>query len=766
MRPNDRRIRPYRLALSLLAAGCALLPLAVHAQGLVPPDFFNAPVDPAAPTAVEADELVFDAVNNVINANGDVVVRASGYTLAGNRLVYRRTSGELDFVGDVVITDPSGNVSRSANLKVTGGLKQAFLDSLTITGYDGSRITADSADYDSAVQTILTRASYAPCGECIDAQGRRIGWSVSAAKVTYTKADGSVALEQPSLALLGVPVAWLPYLWIPNLSNEALQRIPRPSLAYSEEIGLKVEVPFSVYSSKFTDIILSPALVSGQGFLMGAEWVQRFDKGAFQVKASGLYQFNPDAFDFADARREWRGAIQTSGQFVPVEDWTVGFAYAAFTDSAYFEDYFINPGRAAINEVYATHLTADTYIDARVQQYNLLGDNTDQSRDQQGIALPNLRAEHTFRFGPDLGQLDVEGKLLGFTRKADRRAVVNGVPYDYAYAGNRLHGMAQARWQNQYIVGGVVATPFAGVRVDGSYYDGNSLLPSAPPEQALVGATPIAAIDVRYPLVASSPGVTHLVEPIGQIVYRGSDQSAPGITNEDAQSVVLDDTNLFSYNRFTGIDRQETGLRANIGARYLADFNDGSHFELVAGQSFQLVGPNSFALGDQVNAGVGSGLETASSYAVLGAYGRLESGFTGSGKLQLDADDFTIARGGLGVGYAADGWAAALNYRYTEAVRAAGQLRDQNEIGADVTVPVAEYWSVSASAYWDINANSYLLAGAGLNYDDGFLQFGANATRTGPTHVSPDETRVLATFKLKAPAGFNAGYSGAVPLGN
>ena len=84
------------------------------------------------------------------------------------------------------------------------------------------------------------------------------------------------------------------------------------------------------------------------------------------------------------------------------------------------------------------------------------------------------------------------------------------------------------------------------------------------------------------------------------------DTSLVGITNDDAQSFVFDDTNLFSYNRFSGYDRQETGLRANIGARYQANFADGGYLELVGGQSFQLAGANAFAAADPAGTSRGS----------------------------------------------------------------------------------------------------------------------------------------------------------------
>jgi len=267
-------------------------------------------------------------------------------------------------------------------------------------------------------------------------------------------------------------------------------------------------------------------------------------------------------------------------------------------------------------------------------------------------------------------------------------------------------------------------------------------------------------------LAARSPGVTHLVEPIAQLVYRGASSVQPGITNEDSQSVVFDDTNLFSYNRFTGIDRQESGLRLNVGGRYLASFDDGNYLELVAGQSFQLAGSNVFAMANRQQTGVDSGLENGSSHAVLGAYGVLADTFRLGGKVQVDPSTLSVARAGLGMSYGQDGWNGAVNYRYAEATPASGNLRALHEVGAELTVPIDEYWSASSNYYWDISGNSWLQVGGGLTYNDGYLNMAGAVTRTGPTHRTPDDLRATVTFRLMAPAGFDAGYSGDLPLGN
>jgi len=333
----------------------------------------------------------------------------------------------------------------------------------------------------------------------------------------------------------------------------------------------------------------------------------------------------------------------------------------------------------------------------------------------------------------------------------------------FGYAGNKQHASLQAGWQTQWIgAGGFVATPYLGGRADLAYYDGTS--PILPGATTLWSATPIAAMDVRFPMAASDGSTVHLIEPIGQLVYRGSNTSAVGITNDDAQSFVFDDTNLFSYNRFSGSDRQETGLRVNVGGRYQANFLDGSFLELIAGQSFQLAGSNAFAGSDHTQVGVGSGLDTSASYAVLGAYAGLTQGITAGGKLQIDTTNPRISRGSLTAAYSKDRYGASLDYSYIAANRAAGVIKDQHEIGGTLTVPVTEYWSVNSSAAWDLSAGSFLQVGGGVVYDDGYLLIGAGATRNGPTHTTPNATNLTASFRLKAPAGLNLGYTGSTAL--
>ena len=88
--------------------------------------------------------------------------------------------------------------------------------------------------------------------------------------------------------------------------------------------------------------------------------------------------------------------------------------------------------------------------------------------------------------------------------------------------------------------------------------------------------------------------------------------------NEDAQSLVFDETNLFAWSKYSGYDRIEGGTRLNYGFQYTANFANGGHANVVGGQSIQVAGQNSYTIADIANTGLESGLDKTFSNYVAG----------------------------------------------------------------------------------------------------------------------------------------------------
>ena len=750
---------PKRWTSRLAAAGLLVLAAtgAARAQ-LLPADFFATLPEPGKAAQVEADTLAYDQLNDVISAEGRVSLHYSGYSITCDDLRYEQGNGALVCDGNVEIRDPAGNVYRAERLTVTKGMKTAVLKALQLTTSTGALVSADDVEFRKELGTTLIEAAYSPCGLCVDKKGHRIGWQVKAGKIVQDQANRTVSLDNPRLELLGIPVAWLPVLRVPDLSAAGEAGLQVPSLDYKPELGGRAVVPFFWAAGRHTDLIFTPTLMTRQGVLFGGQWVQRFGAGALSVRAWGLRQAAPEAFSGKLGDRAWRGAFRASGEFSVAPDWRAVFGYTAFTDAAFLGDYSLDSGGASVNEVHAVHLSRDTRIDLRVEDYTRLGEVSAATQKSEADVLPNMRGVTETDLG-EMGRLRFSATLQNIHRENDETATYGGKNYVPGYEGDKLHATVEASWQKQLISPqGIVATPFLGLRLDGARYDRGSLsTPGEPAGEVLLSATPIAAIDVRYPLMMTGPDAsTILFEPIGQLVYRASSRTSPGITNDNAQSFVLDDTNIFSYNRFSGTDRQETGLRANLGFRTLATLGADRWVEFIAGQSVQLAGENSFAAPDQMHLEARSEMAGKTSPLVLAARGSPGGGLTLGAKAQLELIDGMagIGRVAAGAHWAENGYALGGDVVHLRHDDDAGVTADQTEVTVSAGAPLpVDYWRVDGSVSWDVAANKWLQSTANLVYDDGYLMITGFATATGSTNSNPDKVVLGAKLRLKGPDG-------------
>jgi LPS-assembly protein len=115
------------------------------------------------------------------------------------------------------------------------------------------------------------------------------------------------------------------------------------------------------------------------------------------------------------------------------------------------------------------------------------------------------------------------------------------------------------------------------------------------------------AVDFRWPFARySGAWGTQLIEPIAQVVIapQSGDSQLRRIPNEDSLDFEFTDANLFGFNRFTGIDRLDGGVRANVGL-HGAWYLGGTTFDGLVGQSYRTTKdelfPEASGLHDQVS---------------------------------------------------------------------------------------------------------------------------------------------------------------------
>ena len=196
--------------------------------------------------------------------------------------------------------------------------------------------------------------------------------------------------------------------------------------------------------------------------------------------------------------------------------------------------------------------------------------------------------------------------------------------------------------------------------------------------------------------------------------------------NEDALSLVFDDSNLFRVDKFSGWDRVEGGGRANYGMQYTAQFNQGGFVNALFGQSYSLFGTNSFAQADVANTGLDSGLDTRQSDYVARLSFQPNKTYTFTSRFRFDHDTFAVQRTELEANATFDRWNVGVLYGDYAAQPLIGFLDRRQGILGTGSVKLDANWVLLGAARYDINADKFDQTRIGLGYIDDCLILAVN----------------------------------------
>jgi LPS-assembly protein len=194
--------------------------------------------------------------------------------------------------------------------------------------------------------------------------------------------------------------------------------------------------------------------------------------------------------------------------------------------------------------------------------------------------------------------------------------------------------------------------------------------------------------------------------------------------NEDAQSLVFDDSTLFSVDKFSGWDRVEGGGRANVGFQYTAQINRAGSVNVMFGESYQLFGLNSFSAGvnDITNTGLNSGLDkTASDYVARITY-QPNSVYSFTARGRFDEQTLAVERFEAESRANFDRWTLQVLYgNYAPQPELGFLFRRQGVLGG-ASVKLTQNWVLLGSARYDLYAHEFDQSRVGVGYtDDCFL---------------------------------------------
>ena len=572
--------------LLLSAAAFAAPPIA---KVVTPGNGASGTGDRNAPVTFQADSVSYDRQSGIITATGHVVAWQNDDVLRADTVTFDRNTNVAAARGHVALVQPDGEVLFSNYAELTEGMRNGVLKGMRTLLLQNAKLAANGARRVEGKVNDLSRAVYTPCNVCAKHPDEAPFWQLRAYEATQDVEHKRIDYQDVYLDIEGLPVFYLPAFSMSDPSVKRQSGFLVPDIAPSDDyLGSFVTIPYFWVIGPSSDATFTPLIASNSGPELKTEYRRDFNNGVVRITGAIAYDSSSrtkgsDRVAVDDAPLDSvEGYLFTHADFTWNDEWHYGADINVATSAQYLRDYQV-PGYGA------DVLGSTAYVEGFSEgSYSRLDALAFQGINQEVVVDGNLpfvlpRYTYDLLLPPDAlgaigGRLRVTTEDFDIYRPegaSDQRA---GLVLNW---DRSTHGPVGTMWT------------FTG-NLQSEVYNADklNLLPDYYSEThgSPVQALPTAAVRIEWPLVRLPPsGGSQMIEPIVQLIGASNPPRSlnDALPNEDSLDYQFTDTTLFSINRFEGIDRQDGGLRANVGIKGNWSFANGMYVEGLAGESFR-----------------------------------------------------------------------------------------------------------------------------------------------------------------------------------
>ncbi len=671
-----------------------------------------------------ADEVGYDEEIGLYVARGHVEAKRDGKVLMADILTYNERTGRVTASGNVSLLTPKGDTIFGSYLDVSDDFDNGVVEGFKALLRDKSRLAAQSAKREGGTRTILADAVYTPCEPCKEHPERAPLWQVKAREVVRDEEAETITYHNAWLEMFDVPVLWTPYFRHPDVGVERQSGLLAPQINVSSgRAGVQYRQPYFLTLGTDKDLTITPVLrVAGNpdpaAGLLDLEYRQRLEDGVFRVEASGTAEDRVgDNNRKLTVDNSFRGHLEGDGLFALNDDWRWGFNLKTATDKTYLRQYHFGSSTWLDNQIFAEGFFGRSYFDARAFAFQTT--DKDFRDDNAPFVLPALTYSYVGEPNDFGGYFGADFALRNIRRSDQRDALLISLRPSWTLPYTSNWGDI---WQLD-------------LSLTGDFYKVSDVDPLSDDVEnggfsGSVGRLlPQASLTWRYPFVNEGSAITHVVQPISQIVLAPDCCKTGKAPNDDSRSFEWDDIKVFDRDRFAGFDRLDTGSRFNYGVEWQAYGRNGGSLDLFLGQSLRI-------LDDDKTQRPGSGIDKDLSDLV----GRLAlipgEWLDFTYRFRYDVADGDMQRHEAEMTAGPDWLRVSLGYAQLDKETTFG---DAEQIDLGFKSHFAQYWQWGAGMTYDLDGDDLVAISSTLGYQDECFGFGLFASYV-PNGEAADST--------------------------
>lgn len=200
--------------------------------------------DPNAKMLMEAKELVYDYDNEVVTAVGGVDIYYDGRSLQADRVIYNQKTNRVNAVGQVKMTERTGDVIYAESMDVTDNFKDGFVEPLRVETVNRTRFAAAKGRRENGDVMVFDRGVYTACEPCRENPSKPPLWQVKSKRIIWRQDEKTIYFENATFELFGMPIAWMPFFSSPDPTVKRRTGVLSPKVSYIGDAGVMVETPY------------------------------------------------------------------------------------------------------------------------------------------------------------------------------------------------------------------------------------------------------------------------------------------------------------------------------------------------------------------------------------------------------------------------------------------------------------------------------------------------------------------------------------------
>lgn len=674
-----------------------------------------------APATLVADR-VYVRGDSTLVAEGNVEVLFGQDRLQAGSISYDQQHDLLVVNGPLTLTRGENTLILADDAALDPQMRNGILRGARLVLQQHLQLSATQIHRVDGRYTVLDRTVASSCQICSD---RAVPlWQIRARRIIHDTEEKQLYFDHARFEVMGLPVAYLPRLRLPDPTLKRATGFLTPELKYSDRLGTGLKLPYFITLGDHADLTLTPYASTNRTRTLEYRFRRAYRNG--EIDFTGAVSDD----NLTDS--SLRSYLFAEGRFDLPSGFELNFDLRTSSDDAYLLDYDYSDSDRLVSSIDLSRTRRDEHISAEILGIRSLR----SSEDNQTLPTTIVDARYDRRFTPwGLGGI----ARLSFSTQAHHRRSGEDV-----IGRDRGQFSALVDWRRDWITRtglvfaaeGALAFDHYGIGDDSTF------------DSTRTHATPFLATELRWPLIKSDArGVVQTLEPVVQIAW--SPERERNIPNEDSRSPEFDEGNLFAFNRFPGEDAYEQGLRANLGLRWMRQNPSGWRFGVTGGRILREKSDPQFV--------DGAGLEGLSSDWLLGVQLASADNLSLSNRAVFD-DDFSFTRNIMRLGWQTPDWNLSSSYVWQEANLLENRPNDSSEWVFDGSYQLHRNWRASADWRYDFINQRARRAGLGLRYRNECIQVDLSLSRrfTSSTSVEPTTNFGLSVSL----SGFGAGRDG------